>query len=307
MEYIEVPMRFVVCMFAAVNPGRRCPRAAAQPNIAAAGGETPSGRSGWGLVIVSLVALLAFAAWPAQANAEEVIVAVAANFTAPMQKIAADFEKDTGHKANLVFGAVGKFYAQIKSGAPFQVLLSADEDTPAKLEKEGDTAPGAPFTYAVGRLVLWSPKPDYVDDKGEVLKKAPFTHIALPNPKLAPYGAAGVNVMKKLGVFDAVEPKLVQAENLPQAYQYVISGNAELGFLALSQVYKDSKFADGSTWVIPNDLSPPLRQNAAILTKGQGNPAASALTDYLKSEKAKAVIKSFGYELPASTHPASTH
>jgi molybdate transport system substrate-binding protein len=294
-------MRFPVWMLAALYPGRRRPGALIHPNIAAGRRDQHPGKIGQGFPIFRVLALLALATWPAQANAEEVVVAVAANFTAPMQKIAADFEKDTGHKTSLVFGAVGKFYAQIKSGAPFQLLLSADEETPARLEKEGDTA-GAPFTYAVGRLVLWSPKPGYADDKGEVLSRGQFTHLALPNPKLAPYGAAGVNVLKKLGVFEAVEPKLVQAENLSQAYQFAVSGNAELAFLALSQVYKDGKFAGGSTWVIPSELSPPLRQDAVILAKGQGNPAAVALAGYLKSDKARAVIASFGYEISTTTH-----
>ena len=229
--------------------------------------------------------------------ADEVSVAVAANFTAPMQKIAAEFEKDTGHKVVLSFGATGKFYAQIKAGAPFEILLAADDETPAKLEREGDGVSGSRFTYAIGKLVLWSKKEGFVDDKGEVLKAGAFAHLSLANPKLAPYGAAAVEAMTALGVLNNLQPKFVTAENIGQAYQFVASGNAELGFVALSQVYKDGKIAEGSAWIVPAKLYQPIRQDAIILAKGKDKPAAAALLGYLKGEKAHAVIKSFGYEL----------
>ena len=232
-----------------------------------------------------------------QVLADDVQVAVAANFTAPMQKIAAEFEKDTGHKAQLVFGATGKFYAQIKNGAPFDVLLAADDETPAKLVKEGNAVAASQFTYAIGKLVLWSSKPGLVDDKGAVLKKADLSHVAYCNPKLAPYGAAAVEAMKALGVFDALQPKLVEGENITQAYQFVVSGNAELGFVALSQVYKDGKIAEGSAWVVPAYLYAQIRQDAVILDKGKGRTGPADLLKYLKSDKAKAVIRSYGYEL----------
>lgn len=230
-------------------------------------------------------------------RADEVSVAVAANFTAPMQIIAADFEKQTGHKVQAAFGATGKFYAQIKNGAPFEVLLSADDETPALLIKEGAALAGSQFPYALGKLVLWSAKPAVVDGAGEVLKKGGFAHIALANPKLAPYGAAGVEVMKKLGVYDALQAKFVTGETIAQAHQFVSTGNALLGFVALSQVLKDGKI-EGSSWIVPANLYTPIRQDAVILDKGKGKPAAEALLKYLKSDKAKAVIKSFGYELP---------
>lgn len=242
-------------------------------------------------------ALLLSLLFSAAAQADEVSVAVAANFTAPMQKIAADFEKDTGHKALLSFGATGKFYAQIKAGAPFEVLLTADEETPLKLEKEGAAVAGSHFTYAIGRLVLWSAKPGYVDDKGDVLKNGDFAHLSLASPKTAPYGAAGLDVMKKLGVLEAVQPKIVQGENIGQAYQFVASGNAELGFVALSQVWKDGKLTGGSAWIVPANLHEPIRQDAVLLEKGEGHAAAEALVKYLKGDKARAVIKSYGYEL----------
>jgi molybdate transport system substrate-binding protein len=231
------------------------------------------------------------------ALAEEVQVAVAANFTAPMQKIAAEFEKDTGHKAQLSFGATGKFYAQIRNGAPFQVMLAADDETPAKLEKEGLAVPGGRFTYAIGKLVLWSAKPGYVDDKGEVLKKSEFNKLALANPKLAPYGLAAVESLTKLGVLGAVEGKFVQGENIAQTFQFVSTGNAELGFVALSQVMKDGRIASGSAWIVPGSLHTPIRQDAVVLANGKGNAAAEALMKYLKGDKAKAIIKGYGYDL----------
>jgi molybdate transport system substrate-binding protein len=231
------------------------------------------------------------------ALADEVQVAVAVNFAAPMQKIAAEFEKDTGHKVVPSFGSTGKFYAQIKNGAPFEILLAADDGTPAKLEKENAAVAGSRFTYAIGKLMLWSAKPGYVDDKGEVLKKNEFQHLSLANPKLAPYGAAGIEALTAMNLLDAIQPKFVTAENISQAYQFVASGNAELGFVALSQVFKDGRIAEGSAWIVPANLYQPIRQDAVILDKGKDKPAAEALMKYLRDDKAKAVIKSYGYEL----------
>ena len=229
------------------------------------------------------------------ACADEVQVAVAANFTAPMQKIAADFEKDTGHKAQLAFGATGKFYAQIKNGAPFEILLSADDTTPEKLEKEGAGVANSRFTYAIGTLVLWSPKAGFVDDKGEILSKGEFKHVSIANPKLAPYGQAAIEALTALKLLDAVQPKFVQGENIAQTHQFVATGNAELGFVALSQVMKDGKIAEGSGWIVPSSLHQPIRQDAVLLENGKGKPAALALMTYLRGDKAKAVIKSYGY------------
>ncbi|NTV11292.1 MAG: molybdate ABC transporter substrate-binding protein [Zoogloea sp.] len=243
----------------------------------------------------ALLASLLFAS--CLAHADEVQVAVAANFTAPMQKIAAQFEKDTGHKAVLSFGATGKFYAQIKNGAPFEVLLAADDETPLKLEKEGAALAGSHFTYAIGKLVLWSTKSAIVDNKGEVLRRAGFDHLSIANPKLAPYGAAAVEAMKALGVYDHLAPKFVQAENIAQAYQFVATGNALLGFVAMSQVFDDGQLKSGSAWVVPANLYTPIRQDAVVLDKGKGKPAAEALMKYLKGSKARAVIKSYGYDL----------
>ena len=231
------------------------------------------------------------------ANAGEVQVAVAANFTAPMQRIAAEFEKDSGHKATLMSGATGKFYAQISHGAPFEVFLSADDETPARLEKDGLAVAGSRFTYATGRLVLWSPREGYVDDKGEVLKKGDFRHLAIANPRTAPYGAAALQVLGKLGLQPALTPRFVQGENIAQTHSFVVSGNAELGFVALAQVYKDGRLGAGSAWIVPASLHAPIRQDAVLLMKGASNPAAAALLKYLKSDKARAIIRSFGYEI----------
>lgn len=231
------------------------------------------------------------------ARADQVLVAVAANFTAPFNKLAAEFEKDSGHQLVASFGSTGKFYAQIRNGAPFEVLLAADDETPAKLVKEGAAVAGSPFSYAIGKLVLWSAKPGVVDAKGEVLKGNTFQHLALADPRLAPYGAASVEVMKKLGVYDSLAPKLVTGETLAQVYQFVSSGNSELGFVALSQVLKDGKI-DGSSWVVPAELHTPIRQDAVLLNPGQGKAGPLALLKYLQGAKAQAIIKAYGYDTP---------
>lgn len=229
-------------------------------------------------------------------QAAEVNVAVAANFTGPMEKIAPAFERATGHKVVAAYGTVGKFYAQIKSGAPFDVLVSADDETPMRLEKDGWAIPESRFTYAIGKLVLWSASPGLVDDKGEVLARGSFRHLAVANPKVAVYGAAAVQAMKRLGVFERLEPRMVLGENITQAYQFAATGNAELGFVALSQIYRDGQFAPGSHWLVPPDLYPEIRQDAVLLTRGKGNAAAEAWLAYLKSDAARKVIRAHGYE-----------
>lgn len=241
-------------------------------------------------LILSLLAI-------ATAHADEVTVAVAANFTGPMQVISVLFERDTGHKASLAFGATGGFYAQIRNGAPFEILLSADDETPARLIKEGNGIAGSNFTYAIGKVVLWSADAKLIDAKGEVLKKGGFKHIAIANPKTAPYGAAALQVMGKLGVADNLKPLFAQGDNITQTYQFVATGAAELGFVAYSQVIKNGQIGTGSGWIIPGNLYDPIRQDAVLLAKGKDKPAAIALLNFLRSEKAQAVIKSFGYEL----------
>lgn len=243
----------------------------------------------------SLPALWLFLAALSPAGAAEVSVAVASNFTAPMQAIAAGFERDTGHKAQLAFGSTGKFYAQIRNGAPFQVLLAADDEIPARLEQDGLALPGSRFTYAVGRLVLWSASADLVDGKGDVLRKGAFRKLAIANPRLAPYGRAAVEVLTGMGLTDALAPRFVQGENIAQTWQFVATGNAELGFVALSQVVREGRVAGGSSWIVPDRLHAPIRQDAVILAPGRDNAAAAALLRYLKGDRARAILQSYGY------------
>ncbi|MGF6179853.1 molybdate transport system substrate-binding protein [Massilia sp. UYP32] len=244
--------------------------------------------------LASLIAVLTVVG---TAHAGEVQVAVAANFAGPMEKLAAEFQRDTGHKAVVATGATGKFYAQIRNGAPFEVLLAADDDTPARLETEGHVAAGSRFTYAVGRLVLWSARGGVVDAGGNVLKTGSYQHLAIANPKTAPYGAAAVATLQKLGLYESVQSRIVQGENIAQAWQFASTGNAELGFVAQAQVWRDGKFTSGSGWIVPATMHAPIRQDAALLAKGAGNPAARALLQYLRTDKAKALIRTFGYEV----------
>jgi molybdate transport system substrate-binding protein len=240
--------------------------------------------------------LLVASAASIPAVAAEVNVAVAANFAAPMNRIAAEFEKDTGHKAILSFGSTGKLYAQIRNGAPFQVLLAADQETPARLEQENQVIVGSRFTYASGRVALWSKQAGFVDDQGEVLRKGNFDKISIADPKLAPYGAAALEIIERLGLRASLQSKLVQGESIATAFQFAATGNAALGFVALSQIMVDGKIVEGSAWVIPLNLHAPLRQDAVALSNSKGNPVAAELLAYLKSTKARAIIQSFGYE-----------
>lgn len=232
------------------------------------------------------------------AHADEVRVAVAANFATPFKALAPDFEKSTGHKLRVTVGATGKFYAQIKNGAPFDIFLSADEQTPARLEQENETVTGTRFTYAIGKLVLWSAQNQGVDAQGEVLKTGNFKHLALAAPQVAPYGAAAIQTLTQLGLLNALTPRLVQGESIGQTYSFVATGNAELGFVALSQVYGNGKFIHGSGWIVPAQLYQPLRQDAVLLKPGRANLAATALLAYLKTDKTRTLLRSFGYETP---------
>ena len=223
-------------------------------------------------------------------------MAVAANFTAPMNRIAEEFEKSTGHQAVISVGATGKFYAQITNGAPFDVLLSADDETPIKLEEEGFASPGTRFTYATGRLVLWSANSTLVDDKAVVLMRHDFRRLAIAEPKLAPYGMAAMQVLTKMGLLNSVQPKLVTGVSIGQTFSMVSTGNAELGFVAMSQVFENGQLKSGSAWVVPANLHSPLRQDAVLLARGKANPAALQLLIFLKSKQARAIMNSFGYE-----------
>ncbi len=234
----------------------------------------------------------------AVARAETVQVATAANFTAPMKEIAAEFEQQTGHRVVLTFASSGKFFAQIQNGAPFEVFLSADAAKPQKLEEQGWSVPGSRFTYAQGSLILWSAEEGFVAaDSPDILSSDRFKHLSLANPKLAPYGAAAVETLQKLGLYESLQGKLVQGENIAQAYQFVYSGNAQLGFVALSQVMKEGKLSAGSGWIVPADLYAPIRQDAVLLNRGKDNVAAIELLDFLQSGRAAAIIQSYGYKL----------
>ena len=235
---------------------------------------------------------------PTIAEADEVQVAVAANFLAPLQEIAKSFEKETGHQTLITSGATGQLFTQIQHGAPFEVMISADAKTPKKLVKNELALADSQFTYARGKLVLWSVDPALVDAGGAVLKTGKFKHLAIANPKTAPYGTAAIETLNKLGLLPTVQSRFVQGENIAQTHQFVNTGNAELGFVALSQIFKEGQITSGSAWIIPDKLYEPIRQDALLLAKGKDKPAAIALLAYLKGDKAKVIIKRFGYDLP---------
>ena len=229
---------------------------------------------------------------------DTVLVALAANFTKPMTEISAKFEKKTGHKVELSFSSSGKFVSQIENGGPYEVFLSADEKGPEKLEQDGLVEPDSRFIYAYGRLALWSAKPNYVDDQGNILATGNFKHLAIADPKLAPYGLAALDVLKNLKLFEKLQPLFVQGENISQTYQFVSTSNAELGFVALSQIIENGHIVSGSGWAIPDKYYQPIRQAAVLIKKSNKNPAALALLNYLKSPDALEVIEKYGYKLP---------
>ncbi|NUN06573.1 MAG: molybdate ABC transporter substrate-binding protein [Bdellovibrio sp.] len=231
--------------------------------------------------------------FPISSYADEVLIAVAANFARPMEKITAEFQKDTGHKISASYGSTGKFFTQILRGAPFEVLLAADEEHPEKLLAAGLAQAQTDFVYAIGKLVLWSPKTDFVDAEGKVLQGKEFRHLSMAAPKLAPYGAAAEELLKNLKLWTKLEDKLIYGENISQTHQFVVSGNAELGFVSLSQV-KDFK---GSFWLPPQNLYKPLKQKAILLKGGKNKKVAEVFLTYLKSEKVQKILREFGYEV----------
>lgn len=241
---------------------------------------------GWA-VAVALIA--------SPALAGEAQVAVAANFTEPAKEIATAFAAATGHKAVLSFGSSGQFYAQMAHGAPYEVFLSADAERPARAEQDGLAVPGTRFTYAFGRLVLFSKTPGRVDGQGAVLKTGRFDKIAIADPAAAPYGEAAVQTMQKLGVYPALKAKVVQGSSITQAYQFVATGAAELGFVAQSQVVN---VPGGSRWIVPATLHAPIAQQAVLLKTGAANPAAKAFVAFLRGRQARTIIRKYGYEAP---------
>lgn len=237
-------------------------------------------------------ALALSVALSAPARADQTIAAVAANFTQAANEIAAAFTQATGHTVTYSFGPTGQLYTQITQDAPFEVFLAADQARPEKAEADGFAVPGSRFTYAVGQLVLWSADADLIDGTDTVLRAGDFTHVAIANPETAPYGAASVEVMTALDVYDDLATKIVQGKSISQTHQFVATGNAELGFVALSQIVADDT---GSRWVIPQDLYTPIRQDAVLLTKGENSAAAQAYIAFLKGPEARAIIQNYGY------------
>jgi molybdate transport system substrate-binding protein len=241
--------------------------------------------------LMAAIALVVIALAVGQANAAETNVAVAANFTDAAKQIAAAFKEKTGHNAVLSFGSSGQFYTQITQDAPFQVFLSADDERPKKLVEDGLGVADSRFTYAIGKLVLWSKNPNLVKGE-ETLRQAGFAKLSICNPVAAPYGAAAVETMQSLKLYDTLKPKFVEGANISQAFQFVDTGNAEIGFVALSQLAGNDS---GSRWMVPQDLYKPIRQDAVLLKKGANNEAATAFINFLKGPEARGIIEKFGY------------
>ena len=240
----------------------------------------------------ALMSMVALFATVGLAHAAETSVAVAANFTAPAQEIAARFQAETGDTVKLSFASSGQILTEISNGAPYDIFLSADIDHAQKAEQAGLTVPGSRFTYATGHLVLWSENPSLVDVQGKILKQGNFSHISIADPKLAPYGLAAVQFLRGQGLWTAISPKVVTGKSIAQAYEFVKSGNADLGFVALSQVIRKR---EGSEWLVPDKLHAPITQQAVLLNSGAGNPAATAFFDFLKKPEAQAIILEYGY------------
>lgn len=242
-------------------------------------------------MLTILLAALSFliSACGAQPDDGELRIAVASNFKGPAAEIVEKFQKQTDSNVTLTVGSTGKLYAQIRNGAPFDVFLSADSETPERLERELATANGSRFTYAVGKIVLWSPDPELVDGEGKVLE-SDFERLAIANPRLAPYGLAAEETLKKLGLWEKVEGRLVRGESIGQTFQFVSTGNAELGFVARSQTIGQR----GSLWEVPQELYTPIEQQAVILS---GDESARKFLEFLKSEQSQTIIRRYGYEI----------
>jgi len=230
------------------------------------------------------------------ATADEIRVAVASNFTEAIKSLAERFELNTGHKVTLIFGSTGKHYAQIKNGAPFDVFFAADARRPTILEDEGEAIRGSRFTYAVGKIVLWSPDPKFVDSDSEVLRRKNFRYLAIANPKLAPYGKAAQEALNKLGLWDGLTGSMVRGENIGQTFQFVKSGNAKLGLVAYSQLKRPGELIEGSLWEVPESLYSAIEQQAVLLKSH--NETARGFLSFVKSEESKARIRGFGYSTP---------
>lgn len=243
----------------------------------------------WCLFVIATMAIT-------PAFAEQALVAVAANFVPPFREIAIEFENATSHQLQVAGGSSGNFYSQIKNGAPFDVFFSADMERPKLLEDEGFGVKNSRFTYAIGRLVLWSPNADLIKGE-EILRSKKFKRLAIANPKTAPYGVAAMQTLQKLELWDSVQSQIVMGESLGQTIGFIESGNAQLGFVALSQVLDPKIKGQGSRWDVPTNLHEPIKQDVILLTKGKDNPAAKALMEFLSGPQAKTVIERYGYGL----------
>ncbi|MDX8412357.1 MAG: molybdate ABC transporter substrate-binding protein [Mariprofundaceae bacterium] len=251
-------------------------------------------------VMCLTAALFLFAGSPGNASADEARIAVASNFHASLKTIAAAFERQTGHHITIIAASTGKLYAQIHHGAPFAAFLAADAERPRLLQQQGLAMPDSRFTYAIGRLALWSPASEHNDDQcRQALNDAKLRHLAIANPKTAPYGAAARQALQALGEWEALQSRLVRGENISQTFRFVMSANAEAGFVALSQITShDGAQSTGCRWIVPQTLHAPLEQQAVLLKSARNNPAAQAFITFLQGQQARAIITDHGYLLP---------
>lgn len=245
------------------------------------------------IIILPIIGTLLLMTKPV--SAENLRVAVASNFSETIKILSEKFESRTNHKIKLIFGSTGRQYAQIKNGAPFDIFFAADSERPRLLEEEGLISANSRFTYAIGKLVLWSPDERMVDADAQVLEQANFDHLAIANPKLAPYGKAAQDFLQSRKLWKPLMKKIVRGESISQAFHFVNSGNAELGLVAYSQLKHPEKDIEGSFWEVPNTLYPPIEQQAVMLKYSQ---ASKDFLDYIKTEKVKQLIQGFGYEVP---------
>jgi len=232
---------------------------------------------------------------PCRSAADEIRVAAASNFRDAMTALASQFEQASEHEITLIFGSTGKQFAQISNGAPFDAFFSADSKRPEILESEGMAVPGSRFTYAVGKLVLWSPQAGYVDPDGKILERGDFRHLAIANPNLAPYGTAARETLQALGLWNQLGPRLVRGENIGQAFQFVSSGNAQLGLVAWSQLRRNDAAIEGSYWLVPARYYRPIEQQAVLL---RDTVAARMFMSFMRSEESAKIIRTHGYDLP---------
>lgn len=245
------------------------------------------------LMLLSIAVLIS--GWCAQVRAEDITIAVASNFSSTIKTIAKQFEKDHGHKVYISIGSSGRHYAQIKNGAPFDVFLSADARRPIRLEEEGIAIPLSRFTYALGKIVLWSPDKSLIINQGQILQNPQFQHLAIANPRLAPYGRSAKEIIDAIGAWDTLSSRIVQGENIGQTFQFVKSGNAQLGFVALSQITQSGDIKQGSHWEVPESLYSPIEQQAVLLNQ---KPTSVAFINFLKKATTRTLIRNAGYRTP---------